>query len=331
MTVGLFKRGVSVLAAAGLALGLAAGAAKAETLKLLVSWGPDNDQANFVYNSISKTAKTLSDGALEIKRFGPEIVPPFEQLQPVSAGTFDMLYTHPAYHGGATAVGELIDTIAPDLAKRHSTGIWDWLDTYYEKNFNMKILAICPATGYQFLLKDPLTGDALKGRKIRSNPAYDPLIKSIGGAPVLLPVPQIFTAMQKGLIDGTAYPVQSVANHKFYEVSKYMARPVFGISDTFLMINLKKWNALDAKTQGILKKAANEVEHGTLWFAHEQELKDEEQMIVHGSRFTFFSAANAAKLTRLFDEGLWAQAVKKSGKPAQELVDLIKAKDMVNQ
>ena len=332
MTPKLIHRSVTLLSALSLGIALTAGPVRAETFKLLMSWDRNNVNANFAYDTLHSVAAKLSNGSIDVKRFGPEIVPPFEQLQPVSSGTFDMLYTHPAYHGGATAVGSLIDTITPDSEMRHSTGIWDWLDTYYQKNFNMKMLAISPATGYQFLLKEPLKGgDGLNGRKIRSNPAYDPLIKSLGGAPVLLPVPQIFTSLQKGLIDGSAYTVNSLVNLKFYEVVKYMARPTFGGSNTFIMMNLKKWQSLDSKTQDVMKAAAKKVEDGMPWFAQKEQLEDEQGMIVNGARYTYFETENAARLTRLFDEGLWAQAVRKSGAPAQELVDLIKAKGMVNR
>ena len=322
---------VTALSVLVLGIALAGGPLKAETFKLLMSWDRNNVNANFAYDTMHAVATKLSNGAVDVKRFGPEIVPPFEQLQPVSAGTFDMLYTHPAYHGGATAVGSLIDTITPDNEMRHSTGIWDWIDSYYQKNFNVKLLAISPATGYHFLLKEPLKDDGLKGRKIRSNPAYDPLITALGGAPVLLPVPQIFTSLQKGLIDGSAYTVTSLVSLKMYEVVKYMARPTFGGSNTFILMNLKKWQSLDSKTQDVLKAAAMKVEDGMAWFAHKEQLKDEEGMIINGARFTYFDADNAARLTRLFDEGLWAQAIRKSGAPAKELVELIKAKGMVNR
>ena len=303
------------------------------TLKFLSSWSAvSNLTGDFVVNTIIDEAKKLSNGAVVIRRFGPEVVPPFEQLQPVSAGTFDMLYTHPAYHGGATAVGSLIDSIVGDRDMRRETGIFDWIDQYYQKNFNMKLLGITTQTGYQFLLKEPIEGDkALEGRKIRSNPAYDPLIKALGGAPVLLPVPQIYTAMQKGLVDGSAYTLNSLVKQSFYEVAKFMARPTFGGANTFEMMNLKKWQALDSKTQDIILAAVEKAERGLPWFAEKLKIEDEQGMILHGSRFTFFDEENARRLTTLFNEGLWQQAITKSGAAAEELIALVKKKGMVNR
>ena len=328
------SRWPSAFAAAALTVSFGLSSASAEvSLKLLTSWSPNSSEsADFVVNTIIEEAAKSSNGNVVIKKFGPEVVPPFEQLQPVSAGTFDILYTHPAYHGGATAIGSLIDTIAADRKMRRSSGVFAWIDAYYQKNFNLKLLGITTQTGYQFLLKNAIKGDeALKGRKIRSNPAYDPLIKSLGGAPVLLPVPQIYTSMQKGLVDGSAFPLNTLVKQSFFEVAKFMARPTFGAANTFEMMNLKKWQSLDSKTQQVVVAAVEKAEIELPWFAERLRLEEEEGMIQRGVRFTFFDKDNAQRLTTLFNEGLWEQSVKKSGADAQALIDLVKKTGMVNR
>ena len=117
------------LAVAGLAMAVTLGHTHAETLKLIESWGPSSLSMVFAVDTVSAEVKRLSNGALDIRRFGPEVVPPFEQLQPVSSGTFDMLYTHPIYHAGATAIGALMDIVVADSETRRAAGLHDWIDT----------------------------------------------------------------------------------------------------------------------------------------------------------------------------------------------------------
>lgn len=317
--------------ATGLATTLLSTAVHAETIKLLSSWTPAIVQSNFAIGTLTAEAKKLSHGKLIIKRFGPEIVPPFEQLQPVSAGTFDMLYTHPIYHAGSTAVGALMDIVVPDIQMRRDKGIIQWVDKYYEKHFGVKLLVVLPAVGFQFLLKEPIKpGQALEGRKIRTTPTYEPLVKTLGGATVTMPSPQIYTSMQKGLIDGAAYVTSSLIKQKLYEVAKYMARPIWGIADTFFMINLKKWNSLDSKTQKILMKSAEKARDGMPWFSEHHKLLDEQGMIEHGSHFTFFGRENAQRLTELFDQGVERMAVAKSGADAKAFIAMVRAAHMIN-
>jgi hypothetical protein len=97
------------------------------------------------------------------------------------------------------------------------------------------------------------------------------------------------------------------------------------------MVNLKKWQSLDAKTRDVLVGAGKKVEAALPWFSQKLQLEDEEQMIIHGARYTFFAPDDAVRLTTLFNEGLWAQAIKKNGADAEALVKLIKDKGMANR
>lgn len=56
--------------------------------------------------------ETGGDGTVSLT--GPDAVPALELLEPVQAGAFDMLFTHPACHAGTTTVGLAIDAIATD-------------------------------------------------------------------------------------------------------------------------------------------------------------------------------------------------------------------------
>ena len=92
---------IALLAAVAGGLAMPASHAQAQTLRLLSSWA-ENDRPSYINGVIfQKHVKEVSDGKLTISINGPEAVPPFEQLQPVSAGVFDILYTHGAYHVGS--------------------------------------------------------------------------------------------------------------------------------------------------------------------------------------------------------------------------------------
>src|SRR5258706_15818214 len=120
-----------VLAAAMLVLIAGPAAAQTKTLKLLSSWDRGNYPALEGALAFQEEVKKVSGGKLDIDIKGPETVPPFQQLQPVSAGVFDMLYTHGVYHAGAKGLTLVADAIEPDLEKRRSSGVIDYLDKYY--------------------------------------------------------------------------------------------------------------------------------------------------------------------------------------------------------
>ena len=112
------KNAARFAAAIGGLVLLAPTQSRAETLRLLSSWA-ENDRPSYVNGLIfQKHVKEVSAGKLTIAINGPEAVPPFEQLQPVSAGVFDILYTHGAYHVGSRGLALAADAIEMNLDKR---------------------------------------------------------------------------------------------------------------------------------------------------------------------------------------------------------------------
>ena len=153
---------------------------------------------------------------------GPDAVPPLEQFEPVQAGVFDVLFTHPAYHAGATALPLSIDAIAPDPTKRREAGIIETLDKHYE-TLGLKLIA-APATGsvgFQYVLKEPVDGEpAFAGRKLRGTVSYQPMIEALGGSLVVMGGGEVYSALQTGVVDGAAWGLTGVKDFKWNEVAR---------------------------------------------------------------------------------------------------------------
>ncbi len=63
----------------------------------------------------------------------------------------------------------------------------------------------------------------MKGFKIRTpqSPYLVSLFAALGASPTPLPFPDLYSALQTGLVDGQDNPLDLVASFKFYEVQKY--------------------------------------------------------------------------------------------------------------
>ena len=133
-------RRLATIVAGGLVLVMSgAGAARAETIKLLTSWGA-NDKPSYANALLfKKNVEEISGGNIKVEISGPEVVPPFQQLQPVVAGVFDVLYTHGAYHAGSKGLALAGDAIDIDVKKRRDTGVWGYIDEFYQKTHKLKI------------------------------------------------------------------------------------------------------------------------------------------------------------------------------------------------
>jgi TRAP-type C4-dicarboxylate transport system substrate-binding protein len=280
----------------------------ATNLKLLTSWNKDNWPTYAVLDQFHKNVKAIGKGKVTLTISGKEVVPPFEQLQPVSSGVFDMLFSHGIYHAGSKGLAFTFDAIDNGAKKRRDAGLIDYIDKYYQKHNNMKVLGIVAASnqGYHIFLKKPLSvaGD-LKGRKIRGTMSYHGVIRLLGASPVVLPGGQIYTALEKGVIEGAAWPAAGMLSMKHYEVAKYKVRPTFGTSNLGFWINLNKWKTLSKGDQKILVDAAKKTEIEMPGIG-DQILKEEGKALEKfGVKVTNLTAAKHAEVKKVWAESMW--------------------------
>lgn len=90
-----------------------------------------------------------------------------------------------------------------------------------------------------------------KGRKLRVYGAESAdMVRALGGAPVSIPFGEVYTALQRGVVDGAVTSATNAEPMKFFEVSRYLNYWYFsGASIEFLAANQKAWNALPADLQ----------------------------------------------------------------------------------
>ncbi len=315
----VMKRGI--LAAAVLAAGTIS--AQAENLTMLSSWDESYNAVPVFAQGFAEKLEEKSGGELNVEMRGPETVSPFEQLQPVSAGLFDMLFTHGAYHLGETAMAFGMDAVTDDPEARRESGIYDVIDAHYAKR-NLKLIGVfSAASGYHIMLRDPIGDDgALEGRKIRASGTYHDLVTELGGSVVTLPASEIYSSLERGVVDGAAWPVFGAMDYKWYEVADYMTRPTFGVTNLTLLMNLDSWNALSAEQQAMITQTAKELEvegrkhFETLWAEEDKKMQEA------GLAITEFGEETAKDVNAIFAAGVWKQVEAKAGEDGKKFHEL---------
>lgn len=298
--------------AGAVALGLSAQVAGAQELRMLGGF-PEN----FIFTREIATPFVAlvgeeSEGRLSLAFTGPDAVPPLEQMEPVQAGVFDLLFTHPAYHAGTTTVGLAIDAIAVDPDARRKAGVIDYIDDHYQTTQGMKLLA-APATGsigFRYYLKEPVSGaPAFEGRNIRGTVSYHPMIEALGGAGVVMSGGDVYSALQTGAIDGAAWGLTGALDFNWHEVAGWMAEPAFGQVGLMIFMNLDSWNALPAEDQAALARAAARLEADSIARFDALAAEERAALIEKGMQATRFSPEEAAQLEALWSGGVWQVAM----------------------
>ncbi len=319
--------GTLTAAAVGALMSVSVGAA--EEMKMLTAWGPNHSgTANMAYGYID-LVKEMTDGAVSITPNGPEVVPAGKQLQPVSGGVFDLIYTHGLYHTGDTGIGAAIDAVDGDVEARRESGVWDWVDQHYQETQGLKVLSIPTATtGFRFFLKEPMDPEKkLDGMKIRALPSYNKIVDSLGAAAVVIPFGELYSAAEKGVIDGLVWPTVGAVGFKFHEVTPYLAEPAFGTVSYLIMMNLDKWNGLDDDTQKVLLEAGHKLEQDTIGVFNKL-LEEETAAMVEGGAKTTSIGYSPEEASKLFAERAMEVAIESSGEAGEAFRDFVTSKGM---
>ena len=313
----------ALFAACGLGVAILAGtSARAETIKLLSSWS-ENDRPTYINAVLFKqNVEAIGGGKIKIEISGPEVVPPFQQLQPVSAGVFDILYTHGAYHAGSKGLVMGADAIDIDPKKRREAGVWSFIDEFYQKNHRVKLLALATqgTQGYHCYSRQPLSANGdWKGRKIRGTVSYHGIIRLLGGEPVVLPGGEVYAALERGVVDGACWPAAGMLAMKHFEVAKHRFEPTFGSVNTLFAINLNRWQRLSPELQKILLEAGAKTEMDSQKVGDEILAQERAELAKLGVKMEKLPPEKGAMVLETWQKSQWELAEKCCGTAGAEL------------
>ena len=109
----------------------------------------------------------------------------------------------------------------------------------------------------------------LKGMKIRSTGLSAKLVEALGGVAVAMPQPGTYEALQKGVVDGTFAPMETMKGWKQGEVVKSTTdcKNIGYTTAMFVVMNKTKWDGLSEDVKKAFTDVSNEyiAIHGKVW------------------------------------------------------------------
>lgn len=303
------KRAVFTIVAAALAVACARPeAASAVDYRLLHSWDRSTDASTaYVLDFFVPKLQEAIPGT-KIRASGPEAVPPFEQLEPARSGVFQFLFTHTAYHFGTTRGAFANDAIDGTAAQRRAAGVWDEVDRHYNK-FNLKLIAMMSSNdGFHIQVTKPLADGTFKGMTIRGTQVYHGLIRALGGAPVVLPIGEVYTALDRGVVQGAASPLVGSVALNWNAKAKYLVRPRFGSTVYYLFMNQTAFNNLTDEQKKIILKLGEELEVSAYKHIADLQQKEEAALIAAGSTVQPIAPEIASQIKQIWADSLFKLA-----------------------
>ena len=146
---------------------------------------------------------------------------------------------------------------------------------------------------------------SLKGFKMRSTATYRPLFVFLGATPVGMKSSEIYTGLQRGVIQGFGSPSSGLVRIGVKGMVKYRVDPSYYRLNNFVIMNLDIWKALSGKAKQLVKKTALSYEAASDKSYLGQAAKDEMEMKASGMSIISLQGAAAKDYVNAANSAVW--------------------------
>lgn len=237
---------------------------------------------------------------------GPEAVPPFELGNAVQAGIVDIANNTSAFYTNLVPTGDAIHLAENTIQDQRANGCYTLIDTIHQEQMNVKYLAhVGDNMIFHLYTTKPVSGPDLSGLTIRTTPVYRAMFAKLGANLVRTAPGEVYSALERGAIDGYGWPSQGVLDLGWHERTKYRVDPGFYQVDVNFLVNLDVWNGLSDAQRAKLEEGAAWIEARNIENL-EHNAREYERQAEAGIETITFSDDEAAKwLDTAQNEG-WA-------------------------
>ena len=321
----------AIVTAVSVALLAAPQFAQGEQVFRAVSAFPKTNPLTQSFLRFIDKANKNSKGLFTIRYIGgPEVTKPREQPNAMRNGLFDMMYGPGPYYSGLFPEVDFIQFTTP--AEAHASGAFEMIRGVMKQKMGARFMGwFDSGLGlYLFTLTEPKRtasgGIDLTGLKMRSSPAYRNFIKDLGGTAIVMSPRDIYTALQRGTIDGLGTGLQVLVDEKLEKFVKYRIEPPMSHTGIFMIMNQKVYDGLPKQARDLLDKLSADWEVESRAFQAKKEGEHKANLAAAGMKTITLQEPEGKKFVALFRKGVWQRMVKNE----KIKIDLNKLKKMLN-
>lgn len=301
-----------------------ASAAEKITIKAVSAWPKTVFEVqNFMkfLDIVKANVAAKYPGQFEIRYLGgPEVMPNNEQVEALRNGLVDMVFTTTGYYVSVVPEADALNVSWLLPWEERAKGVNELLNKVHEEKINSYYLGrIGPGIPFTLYLTKPIESADLTGLSIRCSPTHVAFLKKLGAKPVVIPPPEVYTAMERGVCQGLIWPAALITDWGWDKVVKYTVDPAFYNGANVILLNLNTWKKLPKNIQDLLIASEEEAEHYAIDRGKKRIREGEEKMAKQGMKVIKLPEADAEKVVDAANSSLWEVVMSKSPETGQKL------------
>jgi TRAP-type transport system periplasmic protein len=225
---------------------------------------PHDTGYGFLADQFNAKLKVLSGGKLSIHEFpGAQLGQEPEMAQKVRIGDIDFVINATANTATVVPQAGVFSLHFIFLDEAHlAKSMLDpgmnalFLEMIAKNTTGAKSLGLMTLGFRKFYSKNPIKSIAdIKGKKVRvqATKTEDRFFSAYGAVPVHMPIGQVYTSLETGLVDIAENGADIYRAQKHYEVAPVLSASNHEANNNHLWVSDKTWNSLNAEEQGWVK------------------------------------------------------------------------------
>jgi TRAP-type transport system periplasmic protein len=251
---------------------LLSGQANAQISERTLRWAQQNSMDHPQGMGAKKFADLVeqkSGGKIKVRIFpGGQLGGDLQNVSALQGGTLDLMVLN-----AGLLVGIVKDFAVLDLPFLFNTA--EEADAVVDGPVGQKLFDKLPEKGLVGLgyfelgfrnvtnSKRPITkAEDFQGIKLRvlQSPLFIDLFNTLGANTVAMPFPEVYTALEQGVIDGQENPVTVIFDTKFQEVQKYLSLTRHIYNAQSVIMGKKTWDKFSDEEKKIIQSSLDEAE-----------------------------------------------------------------------
>jgi len=296
------------------AFAAAAGTACAQEITLrVVSAFPENLYYVKRLTDWIQKVNAEGKGTLQLNFIGgPKAIPTFEVGNAVKTGVVDLAMSTGAFYTNVMPEADALKLTQLPAAELRKNGAYDYINKVWNEKANMVYLArVVDNTPFHLYINKKIDKPDLNGMKLRITPVYRDFFQALGGTVVQIAPGEVYTALERGVVDGYGWPIHALFDLNWQEHTKFRVDPGFYNAEVSLIVNLDKWKALTQAQRTYLTRQALAFEaQNEEWKNYNAE--ETQRQAKAGIQTIRFDAATSKQYVDKAYEVGWASIIKAS-------------------
>jgi TRAP-type C4-dicarboxylate transport system substrate-binding protein len=199
------------------------------------------------------------------------------------------------------------------MSELRRNGGFDYMAKLYDEKMNAIFLVrTLVNTPFHLYLTKPITKADLTGFKLRITPVYRDFFTALGATVVQTAPGEVYTALERGVVDGYGWPIGGIFDFGWHEKTKYRVDPGFYRAEVSILINKAAWGKLSDAQRKVITDATAMIEAEWPAIENKEVAEEIERQKQAGIQVIEFKGTEGQAYLAQAYEAAWAGIIKQS-------------------